>query len=462
MWTTRVLNFCQNIWVGPIFGVVIAILMQGELGDVQSNTLGITLWVALWWMFEPVPIAIASLLPFVLFPMTGVLSNKEIAHAYGHWLILLLMGGFMLSTMIERSRLHERFAIQMMSVVGVQSPTRLLLGIMLATALMSGWISNTATTLIVLPIVLAVSDLAGSAKNASIFVLGLAYAASIGGMSTPIGTPPNIVLIGVLEQSTGVTIGFLDWMRFAVPISLVLLGVTWLVLSKSLVTQDGTVTLPSIQPMSTEQWRVLMVFGIVVMLWVFRTQPYDGWTGWFPDMRIGDDTIALFGVVLAFMIPSGVDNQRLLDWETAKDIPWGLLLLFGGGIAIATAFKESGLSLLIGEQLLGLQHLPMIVMIGGLCLGVTFLTEVTSNTATTTLLMPILVAAGMASDVDVRLWMVPAALSASCAFMLPVATAPNAIVFGSGRVTVGQMTRMGLRVNLLGVVVITLGAILLL
>ena len=371
------------------------------------------------------------------------------------------MGGFMLSTMIERSGLHRRFAVSIirrLAWIHQSFITRNHVGNRYNVCLDI----NTATTLIVLPIVMALGTMTNEKSNLSILLLGLAYAASIGGMATPIGTPPNIVLLGVLEETTGETIPLLSWMRFAVPISLTLLIVTWLVLVRRLKPTVETIDLPELTVMNTHQKRVMMIFGLVVILWVFRSQPFGGWTAWFPSMKIGDDTIALLGVVLAFVVPSGTKNERVLTWEAAKQIPWGLLLLFGGGIAIAKAFQVSGLSQVIGEQLIGLQSLPIMLMIAGLCFVVTFLTEVTSNTATTTLLMPILVSAALASQMDPKLWMVPAALSASCAFMLPVATAPNAIVFGSGEVSTGEMSKTGFAINLIGVVVITLGAMLLL
>ena len=215
-------KYFQRVWFGPLIGLLASILLQGELSNQMLWTLGITVWVALWWVFEVVPIPVASLVPFVMFPFSGVLSNKEVAQAYGHWLILLLMGGFMLSVMIERSGLHKRVAIQIIQFVGVDSSSKLLFGVMLATAFMSAWISNTATTLIVLPIVLAIGSMMENEKALTILLLGLAYGASIGGMTTPIGTPPNIVLIGVLEEATGETIPFLSWMVFAVPIAIVL------------------------------------------------------------------------------------------------------------------------------------------------------------------------------------------------------------------------------------------------
>ncbi len=452
-----------SVLLAPVMGLLVGVLSTQILTGEMAWTLGVTVWVGLWWVTEVVPIPVASVVPFVLFPAGGVLSNKEVAGAYGHWLILLLMGGFMLSKMVEGSGLHRRIAIRILSSVGTNSPEKVLLGIMVSTAFLSAWISNTATTLIMLPIVIALTGMMASTRSMEVpMLLGLAYGASIGGMATPIGTPPNLVLLGVLEENTGESIPFLSWMLLAGPIACVLLLATWWVLKRRLSSVVSTIELPTPSPMTSYERRVLMVFGIVVLLWVTRQQPVGGWSGQLSGIAVGDDTIALLGVVLAFVVPSGVQDKRLLTWDQAVKIPWGLLLLFGGGIAIAKAFMASGLSDFLGSQLLALNQIPLPLMIGGICLGVTFLTEVTSNTATTTLLMPILVSAGIASGMDPKLWMVPAALSASCAFMLPVATAPNAIVFGSEKVPAQEMMRTGFVINLLGVAVISLGALLLL
>lgn len=451
------------VWFAPVMGVMVGLLSTQTLTWDMAWTLGVTVWVGIWWITEAVPIPVASLVPFVLFPAGGVLSNKEVAGAYGHWLILLLMGGFMLSKMVEGSGLHRRVAIQILSRVGTNSPAKVLLGVMVSTAFLSAWISNTATTLIMLPIVIALTGMMASSRSVEVpMLLGLAYGASIGGMATPIGTPPNLVLLGVLEESTGESIPFLSWMFLAGPIACVLLSATWWILKRRLSSVVTTIELPTLERMTDYERRVLMVFGVVVLLWVTRQQPFGGWSGQFVDTKVGDDTIALLGVVLAFVVPRGIQDKRLLSWDQAVKIPWGLLLLFGGGIAIAKAFMASGLSDFLGTQLLLLQEIPLPLMIVGICLAVTFLTEVTSNTATTTLLMPILVSAGIASGMDPKLWMVPAALSASCAFMLPVATAPNAIVFGSERVPAQEMMRTGFVINLVGVVTISLGSLLLL
>jgi len=445
------------MFLGPLLGGVATIITLQSLPFAAAITAGITVWVGLWWIFEPIPIPATSLIPFAAFPLAGVLPNKVIAQSYGHWLILLLMGGFILSTAMEKSGVHRRVALGMINLVGGTSPKRLILGVMLATALLSGWISNTATTLMMLPVALALCLELPSAKSVKALLLGLAYSASIGGIATPIGTPPNVVLMGIYQESTGREIAFLDWMMLGFPISIVLLLVAWWFLTRKIEKSDSSsVTLPQLEKISIYEFRVLVVFVLTALAWITRAQPLGGWSGLLELKTVGDDTVALAAAALMFVIPNGAGG-KLLDWETAVKIPWGLLILFGGGIAIAKAFGASGLSQAIGESLAGVTTLPLVLMIASICLAVTFLTEMTSNTATTTLLMPILAATALAADMEPLLLMVPAALSASCAFMLPVATAPNAIVFGTKKISTQEMARTGFTLNLIGVAVITAG-----
>ena len=452
---------------GPLFGLLVWTLMRGSgLEQAPSLTAGIACWVAVWWVFEPISIPATSMIPFVAFPMSGVLSNKEVAQAYGHWLILLLLGGFLLSAGMEKSGVHRRIALGMMKGIGLGGPTKIILGMMLSTWLLSGWISNTATTLMMLPVALALCERFTSLKTKQALLLGIAYAASIGGIATPIGTPPNVVLMGIYEETTGLELSFSSWLSFGYPLALALVAVAWWLLVRSLEPADQVIpTHPSaisagedLGPMTSQEKRVLGIFGITALAWITRKEPFGGWSGFLGLPTMGDDSIALAAALAFFVIPSGPDtSKRLLDWETAKRIPWGLLLLFGGGIAIAKAFAASGLSTMIGSLLTPLATVPLIIATLSICFVVTFLTEITSNTATTTLLMPILAAAAIASDLDPLLLMIPAALSASCAFMLPVATAPNAVVYGSGLLPVAVMAQTGVRLNLLAVLVITLG-----
>ncbi|MCG5053035.1 MAG: SLC13 family permease [Myxococcales bacterium] len=447
---------------GPVAGLLAAgMAHRAGLSSAAVVTAGVTALCAAWWIFEPLPLAATSLLPFVVFPAAGVLSHEQVAAAYGHTLVLLFLGGFLLSAGMERSGAHERVAMLMVRAVG-GGGRRLVLGFMVAAAATSMWISNTATTLMLLPMAAAAAARVGDPGVSRALMLGIAYASSIGGLGTPIGSPPNIVFMAIYNAQSGATFSFVDWMRVGVPVVLVFTPLAWWWLTRH-VGPVPVVPPPRPGAWSVGQKRVLGVFVAAAVLWITRTSPAGGWNGWLEVLfayqgkgeLVGDSTVALAGAFVLFLIPDG-QGARLLDWPTAERIPWGILLLFGGGIAIAQAFSASGLSAALGGALDGLTRLPPLVMIAGVCLVVTFLTEVTSNTATANVIMPILMAAALAADVKAPLLMVPAALSCSCAFMLPVATPPNAVVFGAGYVTVKDMARAGLVLNLMGVVLISL------
>lgn len=452
-----------------------AILYAGLLAIGQTHliaaTAGITLLVAVLWVTEALPIPVTSLIPFFAFPMAGVLTHKESASALGSHVILLLMGAFMLSKALEKSNVHSRLAYYLVNVTGGKSAKRLVFGFMLTAAILSMWISNSATTLMLLPITLAVLQHVKDPKLTIAMLLGIAYAASLGGVGTPVGTPPNIIFMSVYLETQGKEINFLEWMKTGVPIVVIGIPViAWWLTRKLENTQSYE--LPKSGAWKPAEKRVLITFLIIALAWMFR--PY--WTVWLNMPSIGDSSIALAGVVLMFLIPSGnkaepadipesnnqfgevtkkVSSDKLLDWETAVSIPWGMLLLFAGGICIAKAFASSGLSALMGEGLTGLSDLPVPLLVLSICLFVTFLTEITSNTATATLLMPILAAAGVAAGIDPALIMMPAAISASCAFMLPVATAPNAIVYGMDKFSIKTMAREGFMLNIFMALIIT-------
>jgi len=442
---------------GIFFAIAIyAASRYAGLTDPQSWTSAVTALCAVWWIFEAVPIPTTSLVPFAVLPLVGVLTEKQVASAYGHPLVLLFLGGFILSRAAEASGAHRRIAHTILRRVGSDSGPRIVLAFMLATALCSMWISNTATALMMLPVALAVLELDTSGKLSTPLMLGIAYAASIGGLATPIGTPPNGVFLAIYETLTDVVIPFHQWMLLALPVTLIMFVAAWLLL---------TFRLRNIPPVdirisgrwTTAQRRVLAVFAVTALAWITRQFPWGGWSFWLGAESAGDSTVALLAAVSLFLIPTGQQpGERLLDWESAVKIPWGILLLFGGGIAIATAFESSGLSIVIGEELAGIHQWPPVAIVAVVCLVVTFLTEVTSNTATANVLLPVLGATAKSADFDPALLMIPAVLSASCAFMLPVATPPNAVVFGSGRVRIADMARYGLVLNLIGVVVITL------
>lgn len=439
--------------IGPV-GALLAYycLLQAGLGSDAAITAGITILCVLWWVFEPVPIPVTSLIPLAMLQIFGVLSQNEVAEAYGSPLILLLLGGFIISKAMERSGAHRRIALGMINLFGGNSSRQLVFGFMATSAVLSMWISNTATTLMLLPVALAVLEKVEDKHLAAPLMLGIAYAASIGGIGTPIGTPPNLVFMQVYEEQVGKSVGFAEWMSWGVPVVLLMVPIAGWWLTRSL-TYRGGFHLPEVGKWRVDERRVLIIFALTALAWITRKEPFGGWSELL-GVNANDASVALTAVILMFVVPNG-RGEKLLDWPTAASIPWGVLLLFGGGICLAKGFVASGLSSMVGEALAVLASWPVVLMMLVLCLSVTFLTEATSNTASTVLLMPVLAAAALAAGVDPRLLMVPAAISASCAFMLPVATAPNSIIYGSGSVTTQQMAREGLVLNIVGAVVIS-------
>ena len=439
--------------------VVGAVLYASGSPSEICITVAITIWVAAWWITEPISIPATSLIPLALFPLFGILSPDDVARAYGHKLVLLMLGGFMLSAAMEKSGAHKRIALGMVNFFGSGSGRRLVFGFMAASAVLSMWISNAATALMLLPIAMAVVSQTSNRKFQIALLLGIAYGASVGGVATPIGTPPNLVFMGVYQEATGVEIGFLDWMKMALPVVLIMLPIVGFWLTRGIGTIDP-IKLPSVGTWRKEEIRTLLVFGLTALFWVTRQQPFGGWVGFAEGQGMSlpyanDASVALIGVLFLFVLPCG-QGGKLLDWETAAKIPWGVLVLFAGGLCLAGAFKSSGLSEMLGNSISSLGTLPVLLSIASICLAVTFLTEVTSNTATTTILLPILVTGAIAAGVEPKLFMIPATISASFAFMLPVATPPNAIVFGSEKFSVSEMAREGLVLNLVGILIVTL------
>jgi sodium-dependent dicarboxylate transporter 2/3/5 len=409
----------------------------------------------IWWVLEPIPIPVTSLVPLAVLPLTGVLTPAEVGQAYGSPLILLLLGGFLLSKAMEHSGAHRRVALGMVHLFGASSGRRLVMGFMAAAAVLSMWISNTATTLMLLPVALAVlGAVEDKERLAAPLLLGMAYAASVGGIGTPIGTPPNLIFMQVYEETTGRAITFTQWMAWAVPVVVLLVPLMALSLTRGL-RGSLQVTLPEVSSWSTAERRVMWVFGLTALAWITRSEPFGGWRAWLDLPQANDASVALLAVVVMFLLPDG-KGKRLLDWDRAVTIPWGVLLLFSGGICLAKGFVASGLSDMMGGWLAGMASFTPYLLILLVCLVVTFMTETTSNTASTTLLMPVLAASALAAGIAPEMVMVPAAMSASCAFMLPVATAPNTVVFGSGLVTTARMAREGMVLNLLGAAVISL------
>lgn len=439
--------------LGPVVAMTTyGLLLTAGLSDAAAITGGVTLLCVIWWVFEPIPIPITSLIPLAVLQVSGVLSSNQVAQAYGSPLILLLLGGFILSKAMERSGAHHRIALAMINLFGGNSSRQLVFGFMATAAVLSMWISNTATTLMLLPVAIAVLDKTEDKTLAVPLMLGIAYAASIGGIGTPIGTPPNLVFMQVYEEQLGKSLGFTEWMSWGVPIVLLMVPTAGWLLTRKL-THKGSVNLPSVGSWRTEEKRVMIIFSLTALAWITRQEPFGGWSALL-GLSSNDASVALVSVIAMFMIGNG-KGEKLLDWDTAVKIPWGVLLLFGGGICLAKGFMVSGLSGIVGQSLAELAYWPLYLMMLVICLGVTFLTEATSNTASTVLLMPVLAAAALAAGVEPRLLMVPAAISASCAFMLPVATAPNSIVYGSGYVSTQRMASEGFLINLAGAGVIS-------
>jgi sodium-dependent dicarboxylate transporter 2/3/5 len=466
--------------LGLILGIALfalALLLPPPSGlSVEGwRTAAVALLMASWWMTEAIPIEATSLLPLGLFPALGVLDAPTASAPYANELIFLFMGGFFLAVTMQRWNLHKRIALKIMSLVGT-SPNRLVLGFMLATAFLSMWISNTAAAAMMLPIGLAVAELFRPADQQGRYefgialMLGVAYAASIGGIATLIGTPPNAVLAGAASEILGIRIGFVQWMGVGLPVTLVMLPLTWIVLTRFLyppghLAGDAASILEAERAALGRPSRgekiTGAVFALTALAWVLRSEKsfgevtLPGIETFFPN--VADSTIAIIASVLLFLLP--VDWRRgefTLNWRTARQIPWGVLVLFGGGLSLARAMADSGLAAWIGGAVGSLEAVPTIVIVGTVTALVIFLTELTSNTATTSMAMPVMAGAAVGLGIEPLVLMSAAALSASMAFMLPVATPPNAIVFGSGYLTVPQMSRAGLVLNVCAIIAITL------
>ena len=457
--------------LGPIVFLVIMIFVDAEgLSFEAKCILASTAWMAVWWVTECVPISVTALLPIVLFPLTGGMDLATTTAAYGHKLVFLFVGGFLIALAIEKWHLHKRLALNIIRVTG-SNKSRVILGFMLATAFLSMWISNTATSIMILPVGLAIiSQLKDDPKTienenevfGKSLMIAIAYSASIGGMATLIGTPPNMVLAGVVEESYGIKLNMFDWMKFGVPLSSFLLFVCWLYLTKiafkfkneefSAGKEEILRQIKKLGRFSNEEIKVLIVFTLTALGWIFRGSIETI----FP--MIDDTIIAIFFAVTLFIIPTKNQktNTTLLVWNDTVKLPWGILILFGGGMAIASAFGKSGLALWIADLLQNLNDVSLFLIILIIVTSINLLTEVTSNMATTAMLLPVLVTIALAIDVHPYFLLVAATLAASCAFMLPISTPPNAVVFGSGFLKIEDMFKKGVWMNLISIITITL------
>ena len=456
--------------LGPLLFILVLFFKPFEgLSDQGHSVLATTLWIAVWWVLEAIPIAATALLPIVLFPLSGGMELASTTASFGHKYVFLYLGGFLIAIGIEKWNLHRRIALNIIAFIG-SDIRKIILGFMLATAFLSMWISNTATTVMMLPIGVAIikqlKDNPNTLNNENLIfgkalMLGIAYSASIGGISTLIGTPPNLVLAGVIQSTYGYEITFLEWFRFGFPISIILLTFCWIYITRTAFKfkqtefpggKEEIIRLKNeLGPISYEERMVAVVFSSAAISWISRSFLLQ------PILPKIDDTIIaiLFGLLL-FVIPSKKKGKLLLNWKDTKNLPWGILFLFGGGMALAKAFEQSGLAVWLGQLMTEFGGLSLFLLILLLVTAVNFLTEITSNLATTAMLLPVL--APLAFEVGVHPFglMVSAAVAASCAYMLPVATPPNAVVFGSGYLRIPDMVSKGIVMNIFSIILISI------
>jgi solute carrier family 13 (sodium-dependent dicarboxylate transporter), member 2/3/5 len=470
--------------LGLLLGVFLFIIFYFfnpfNINEAANNTCSIALLMACWWMFEVIPLGITALIPVVFFPILGVIDGKTVASTYFNSTIMLFLGGFIIAIAMEKWELHKRISLKILSLIG-GTPSQMILGFMIATAFLSMFISNTATAIMMLPIGIAViiaMEESTSKAEAKAFstslMLAIAYSASVGGLATLVGTPPNLAFHRIFEITfpDAPEISFGKWMLFGLPLSLLLLFILWIILtkffyripkqikiSKNIIKDE----LKSIGKITIEEKQVLAVFIITGLLWIFRNGLNLGFfeiPGWASLFRFGgfidDGTVAIFMAVILFILPSKRKKVRLLSAADIKKLPWEIVLLFGGGFALAEGFHSSGLSSIVGSYFRDFSGIPEILVIMMICTIITFLTELTSNTATIQTILPILAGITVSAGMNPLLLMIPATIAASCAFMLPVATPPNAIVFGSGRIEIRDMVRVGIVFNIIGIIMVTL------
>ena len=466
--------------LGPVLAALLLVLPPLDAGNpLVSRTAAVAVLMAVWWLTEALPIPATALLPVPLFPLLGIMDGRSTAATYFNSVIFLFVGGFLMALAMQRWQLHRRIALRILLLIG-SGPSRILLGFMAATAFLSMWISNTAAAMMMVPIAMAVlsrlregDEGPAMTRFAAGLLIGIAYAASIGGIATLIGTPPNLAFSQIFHMTfpQAPEISFADWMLFGTPCAILLLAAAWGVLRVMFVRGAGDSVsgaeefrqeYQELGRMKTEERVILVLFAAMALLWFFRqdivlgTMVIPGWSRLLEQPKYADDgTVAILIASLLFLIPSRAKpGERLLDWATAHKLQWGIVLLFGGGFALAAGFKESGLSTWLASQLTGLSGVPSLVMVTSISTLMTFLTELTSNTATTQIVLPLLGSLAVALQVNPLILMIPATLSASCAFMLPVATPPNAIIFGTGEVKMTDLMRSGIVMNLVGIVLI--------
>ena len=458
-----------GLLLGPILFILIRLFFKPDgLSPEANGILASTLWIAVWWITEAIPIAATALLPIVLFPLTGSLDIASTTGSFGHKYVFLYMGGFIIAISIEKWHLHKRIALNIINLIG-SNVKKIILGFMVATAFLSMWISNTATSVMMLPIGIAIiKQLKDNPKTiedenlifGKALMLAIAYSASIGGIATLIGTPPNLVLAGVVMDTYGYEITFLQWFMFGFPISILLIAICWKYLTSFAFKfeqkefpggkQEINRLLKSLGKISYEEKLVSIIFAATAFCWITRSFLLQKILP-----QLDDTIIAIVFALVLFIVPSKGKNKMLMTWKDAKALPWGIIILFGGGMALAKGFETSGLALWIGNQMTSLVGVTTIVLVLLLIASVNFLTEITSNLATTAMLLPVLAPLALTIDLHPFILMVGAAVAASCAFMLPVATPPNAVVFGSGYLRIPDMVSKGFLMNIISIIILT-------
>jgi len=457
-----------GLWVGPICFILIQFFMDFEgLSASGKSVLASAIWMAIWWITEAVPLAVTALLPLVLFPLTGALPIKETTTPYSHPYIFLYLGGFFIAIAIEKWNLHKRIALAIIHGIGTNF-IMIILGFMMATAFLSMWISNTAAAVMILPVGMAIIKQLKDQRSpissendqfGKALMLSIAYSASIGGIATLIGTPPNLVLAGVVKESFGITITFKDWFVFGFPLSIVLLFTCWYFLTH-VVYKFKHKSFPGgkeeiqrqkklLGKLTLNEKRVAIVFATTAIAWITKSFVLEKFIP-----NINDTIIAIIGGISLFLIPSANGRQeRIISWNDMGKIPWDIILLFGGGMSLAVGFETSGLARWIGSQFSNLQMLPLFLMLIIIIASVNLLTEFTSNLATTAMLLPVLISIAITSGTPPNYLLIGATIAASCAFMLPVATPPNAVVFGSGQLKISEMVKAGIGMNIISIII---------
>lgn len=465
------MKLSKNIFLilGPVLFLVLQSIGGPEgMPETAYDVLCATIWIALWWVTEAVPIAVTALLPIVLFPLTGALDLSTTTASYGHKYIFLYMGGFILAIAIEKWNLHKRMALHIIKLIGT-NVKNIILGFMVATAFLSMWISNTATSVMMLPIGMSiVSQLKDNPSTqmdenklfGKALMLSIAYSASIGGIATLIGTPPNLVFAGYMQEIYNIDISFFQWLKFGLPISILLLFIAWFYITHMAFNfkqkefpggkQEIQRLITDLGPMKREEKIVMSVFVITAICWITRSFILEKFLP-----GIDDTIIAIIAGITLFTLSSGKKGKRIIHWEEAVKMPWGIILLFGGGMALASGFEVTGLAQWFGVQMTLLDALPLLLLILIVIFSVNFITELTSNLATTAMLLPILAPIALKLNLNPYMLLVATTVAASCAFMLPVATPPNAVVFGSGYLRIPDMVKTGIWMNLISILILT-------